>query len=245
MNTVLFDLDGTLLPMDFKEFNKNYVKTLSEFFAGKGYDSALLIEAFKSGMAAMHENDGYITNEECLWKAVEKIYFHKDKKITARERLKLERAITKYFKTDFSISRFNTKPTGRAKECIDVLKKKGYQIVIAANPTHPECAIKECLSWAGVEEGDYIYISTYENSCFTKPNLNYYRRLLKIIDKDPEDCIMVGNNVHEDMCAFKLGIDVFLIDECIINEFNEDTLEYKRGGWKEFCQFVDELPSVD
>ncbi|MBE5958066.1 MAG: HAD family hydrolase [Lachnospiraceae bacterium] len=245
MNTVLFDLDGTLLPMDLNEFNKTYRKTLGEFFEGKGYDSKLMLMAFSSGIEAMSENDGFATNEESFWKVIERIYFHRDKKITARERLKLERAITKYYKNDFSIARFNTKPTGKAKECIDLLKDKGYQIVIASNPLHPEVAIKECLAWAGIDEGDYIYVTTYENSCFTKPNLNYYRRLLKTIDKDPEDCIMVGNNVHEDMCAFKLGIDVFLLDECLINEFNEDTLEYKRGGWKEFSQFVAELPSVD
>ncbi|MCR5837739.1 MAG: HAD hydrolase-like protein [Lachnospiraceae bacterium] len=245
MNTVLFDLDGTLLPMDLKEFNKNYKKTLAEFFEGKGYDSELMLKAFNSGIKAMFENDGFITNEEFFWKVIEKVYFHRDKKITARERLKLERAINKYYKTDFSITRFNTRPTSMAKDCIDKLKNKGYQIVIAANPLYPECAITECLNWAGIDEQDYIYVTTYENSCFTKPNLNYYRRLLKTIDKDPEDCIMVGNNVHEDMCAFKLGIDVFLLDGCLINEYNEDTLEYKRGGWREFCQFVDELPAVD
>ena len=46
---------------------------------------------------------------------------------------------------------------------------------------------------------------------FSKPNLNYYRHLLKTLDKDAEDCLMVGNDVDEDMCAFKIGMDDFYL----------------------------------
>lgn len=33
-----------------------------------------------------------------------------------------------------------------------------------------------------------------------------------MLDKDSEDCLMVGNDVHEDMVARNIGIDVFLIE---------------------------------
>lgn len=244
MNTVLFDLDGTLLPMNTDEFTETYMKSLAAKMQELGYDAKRVIDGLWLGVKAMTENDGYITNEECFWKVFEAYMCPEEKKMQPRQRLKFERALTKFYNTDFAVARFNTRPTAIAKECIDVLKDKGYQIVIATNPIFPAVATLQRLSWAGIDEDDYILVTTYENSCFTKPNLSYYRRLLQTIDKDPEDCLMVGNDVHEDMCAFKLGMDVFLLDECLINKYEEGTMEYKRGGWKEFRQFVNELPSL-
>lgn len=244
MNTVLFDLDGTLLPMNLDEFTETYIKALGAKMEELGYDSKKIVDSLWVGVKAMYENDGYLTNEECFWKAFEMHMCPEEKKMPPKQRVKLERALLKFYKNDFAVARFNTRPTALAKECVDLLKKKGYYIVIATNPIFPEVATLQRLAWAGIDEEDYMLVTTYENSCFTKPNLGYYRRVLQTIDKDPEDCLMVGNDVHEDMCAFKLGIDVFLLDECIINEHNEGTLEYKRGGWEEFKQFVEGLPSL-
>ena len=38
MNTVLFDLDGTLLPMDMKEFTDTYILLLKNRLETAGYD---------------------------------------------------------------------------------------------------------------------------------------------------------------------------------------------------------------
>ena len=37
---------------------------------------------------------------------------------------------------------------------------------------------------------------------------------------------MVGNDVKEDMVARKLGMDVFLITDCLINPNNEDIEQF-------------------
>lgn len=245
MNTVLFDLDGTLLPMNMDEYMETYIKSLTAYLSNKGFDGDKLVKGFWLGVDAVAKNDGFLTNEECFWKTVEGYMCPSEKKMPPREKHKLERAMTKFYKTDYDVARFNTRPTVYAKECIDILKKKGYGIVIATNPFYPEVAVTRRLEWAGIEDDDYMLVTTYENSCFCKPNLNYYRRILQTIDKDPEDCIMVGNDVHEDMCAFKLGMDVFLLDECLINKNSEDTLEYKRGKWEQFREFVEELPDIN
>lgn len=85
---------------------------------------------------------------------------------------------------------------------------------------------------------------SYENSCFSKPNLNYYRHLLKTLDKDAEDCLMVGNDVDEDMCALEIGMDVFLLNECLINSKKKDISQYKKGNWKVFREYIDTLPNI-
>ncbi len=49
MNTVLFDLDGTLLPMDLDLFTKAYLKELSLKGAEIGYEPRRLVEVVLQG----------------------------------------------------------------------------------------------------------------------------------------------------------------------------------------------------
>ena len=49
---------------------------------------------------------------------------------------------------------------------------------------------------------------------------------------------MVGNDVTEDMVAKTLGMDVFLLTDCMINKENADISEYKQGGFAELAEFL-------
>ena len=60
---ILFDLDGTLLPMDMDEFIKNYFGRLSKKLAPLGYDPQQLVKNIWTGTMAMVKNDGSRTNE--------------------------------------------------------------------------------------------------------------------------------------------------------------------------------------
>ena len=64
---VLFDLDGTLLPMDPDAFVKAYFGLLAQKLAPHGYDSEKLIAAIWAGTKAMVMNDGSKTNAEAFW----------------------------------------------------------------------------------------------------------------------------------------------------------------------------------
>ncbi len=245
MNTVLFDLDGTMLPMDMKEFTDTYIFLLSNRLASAGYDADEVIAGIWAGQKAMIENDGMITNEECFWKAFEAFMTKGEGKLESKFKRKLEKELTKFYKEDFGVARYITHPTDVVSECIEILKGKGYQLVIATNPIFPEVATMERISWAGIHPEDFSFITTYENSCYSKPNLEFYRFLLKMIDKDPEDCLMVGNDVHEDMCARNLGIDVFLLEGYVVNEFKEDTFDLKKGDWNLFKEYISNLPNLN
>ena len=67
ITTVLFDLDGTLLPMDQDLFIKTYFSRLAAKMAPRGYDPKALIDAIWTGTAAMIKNDGKCTNEQAFW----------------------------------------------------------------------------------------------------------------------------------------------------------------------------------
>ena len=67
ITTVLFDLDGTLLPMDQDVFVKDYFSRIAAKVAPAGYDPKQLIDTIWRGTAAMVKNDGSKTNEEAFW----------------------------------------------------------------------------------------------------------------------------------------------------------------------------------
>ena len=46
-----------------------------------------------------------------------------------------------------------------------------------------------------------------------------------------EECLMVGNDVEEDMVARTLGMEVFLLTDCLINRTGKDLSAYPHGGF--------------
>jgi FMN phosphatase YigB (HAD superfamily) len=86
-----------------------------------------------------------------------------------------------------------------------------------------------------------MMFTTYENSRHCKPNLDYYRDILDSIGANPEECLMVGNDVGEDMIAKELGMKVFLLEDCIINKSGEDISAYPHGSFDELINYIGEL----
>ena len=74
ITTVLFDLDGTLLPMDQDVFVKDYFGRIAAKVAPAGYDPKQLIDTIWCGTAAMVKNDGSKTNEEAFWDYAVSVY---------------------------------------------------------------------------------------------------------------------------------------------------------------------------
>ena len=74
LTTVLFDLDGTLLPMDQEEFTRGYFGLLTQKAAPRGYDPKQLVDGIWAGTAAMVKNDGSQTNEAVFWRKFAQIF---------------------------------------------------------------------------------------------------------------------------------------------------------------------------
>ena len=58
IKNILFDLDGTLLPMDMEKFTQGYFKRLVAKAAPRGYEPEQLIKSVWAGTAAMVKNNG-------------------------------------------------------------------------------------------------------------------------------------------------------------------------------------------
>ena len=72
-------------------------------------------------------------------------------------------------------------------------------------------------------------------------NIKYYEDICNRLDLDPKDCIMIGNDVDEDMVAKELGMKFFLITDCLINKNNKKIDADFVGTIKELIDNLDSL----
>jgi FMN phosphatase YigB (HAD superfamily) len=237
LNTFIFDLDGTLLPMPSQElFLDAYFKALSEKFIPYSYDPKELIKGVWLGTKAMLENDGTETNEQRFWKV-----FCAAMGENAKQ---LEDLFEDFYRNEFHRARATTGIHPLASECINLLKQKGYQLVLATNPLFPRVATLTRIAWAGLDPDSFSLITTYENSRYCKPNLAYYKEVLATLEKKPQECIMVGNDVMEDMCVASLGMDTYLLKDCLICPEGEDISAYRSGSMEDLLEFIRQLPDA-
>lgn len=225
MKIVMFDLDGTLLPMDQDVFVKAYFSELCKKMAPFGYDPDLLIKGVWAGTGAMVKNMGSKTNEDVFWETFSGVFGEKayaDKEI-----------FNEFYRNEFDRAKSVCGYNPVAGELIRKLKAAGIKTVLASNPIFPETAQKKRMQWAGLNPDDFEYITTYENSHYCKPNIKYYEELMNVLGYKAEECIMVGNDVSEDMCAAEIGIRTFLLTDCMINTKEKDISSLERGGFPE------------
>lgn len=228
--TILFDLDGTLLPMDQDLFTTTYFKDLAVKLAPLGYDPHSLAGNIWAGVAAMVKNDGSRTNEAAFWEAFSHIYGE-----NARDDAPVfEEFYAKEFQKAQKVCGF----APQAGETVRRLKEMGYRVVLATNPIFPAVATRTRIRWTGLEPEDFEFITTYENSHYSKPNPRYFQEVLDRIGCTPEECLMVGNDVTEDGAAKKIGIDVFFLTDCLINQEGRDISGEPHGSWGALMAYI-------
>lgn len=228
--TILFDLDGTLLPMDQDLFTKTYFKELAIKLAPLGFDPQALAVNIWAGVAAMVKNDGSVTNEEAFWQAFSHIYGE-----TVRQYIPV---FEEFYANEFQKAKKVCGFSPKSKELVEKLKEAGYQVVLATNPIFPAIATQSRIRWAGLEPEDFLWYTTYENSSFSKPNPKYYEEIMGKLGLDPRDCLMVGNDVTEDGAAKALGMDVFFLTDCLINKEERDISQEPHGSFGELEAFI-------
>ena len=86
---------------------------------------------------------------------------------------------------------------------------------------------------AALEPEDFALYTTYENAC-----PDYYRDILSLTGDEPAECLMVGNDASEDMAAETLGMQVFLLTDCLINREQKDISRWPHGGFAELKKLI-------
>ena len=227
---ILFDLDGTLLPMEQDVFVKHYFRLLAQKLAPHGYDPKALISAIWEGTEAMVRNQGGCTNEEAFWRC----FCHR----MGEDARKDEPIFEEYYRKEFQAVQQVCGFAPEAARVIATVKEMGIPIVLATNPIFPQVATHSRIRWAGLNSEDFALVTTYENSRFCKPNPDYYRSICETCSLEPQKCLMVGNDAQEDLVARELGMEVFLLTDCLIDRKGTDLTAIPHGNFADLISFL-------
>ena len=117
-------------------------------------------------------------------------------------------------------------------------------MILATNPLFPALATKARIGWAGLDESMFDVVTTYENCSFTKPNIEYYKALIKENHLVVEECMMVGNDSLEDGVIETMGIPLYLVEDYLIHREDTPLKSKWHGKSEDFLAFVNALPSI-
>ncbi|MBR5478723.1 MAG: HAD family hydrolase [Clostridia bacterium] len=232
IKAVLFDLDGTLLPMDQEVFVKAYFKGLVTHLAPMGYEPEGLTKAIWGGTDMMIKNTGECRNEKRFWDFFCSLY--------GEEALNDMPHFEEFYRTGFQSVQSVCGYRKESGELVRFLKERGIRTVLATNPIFPAIATESRMRWAGLSPDDFELYTTYENINYCKPSLEYYKDILNRLNLSAEECIMVGNDVDDDMVARNLGMQVFLLTDDLINYSGADISIFPNGDFKALTEFIED-----
>jgi len=239
IDTIMFDLDGTLCRFVQDDFMEAYFGGLSKVLVKLGFDAEKAIKGVWVGTKAMVLNDGEVFNTKRFWDA-----FSEYMGIPDEDLKKVEDACDSFYSNEFDIVKAVVQHSPIPKRIVRELTARGYCVVLATNPLFPPCAVDTRLGWIELERDDFKLVTHYENSTYCKPNPAYFQEILTKIGKTPEQCLMVGNTPDEDMVASKLGMEVFLVTDFMENASGVDHSEFRNGTIEELEEFLMGLPSL-
>ena len=235
--TFLFDLDGTLVPLDQDKFIRGYfgllVPELSAYLPPDKVADAIMKSTY------------YMINDLCEERTNREAFVSDFSKRVTGDVEELMELFERFYTGKFAeIKSLIEDPFDDVLLIVRTLQAKGYDLVCATNAIFPMSAIEARLRWVGLEASDFIFITSFEQMHYCKPHLEYYRELLDFIGRTPDECFMVGNDVEEDMVAGKLGIETYLVTNYLIDRGSGITPDHK-GTYQDLLKFVEALPAVD
>lgn len=229
---IMFDMDGTLLPMNQDEFVNGYFsllcKKLINYIEPKQFVSAIW-----SGVKAMGESNGLKTNRDAFWDDF-CLKTNTNRKI-------IEPICDEFYANGFKDAKKFTGDNPLACEAIKLAHDKSEYVVLATNPLFPLVAQETRMSFIGLKKEDFDFVTAYEDQRYIKPNVKYYEEILKRFNVEASECFMIGNDEKEDAypCSL-LGIDCYMVSDCEI-KCAEHPFTGKRGTFEELVEFLRRL----
>lgn len=210
LKAILFDLDGTLLPMDTDRFVYNYMKALAAHVGPKVPPERLVAQVMASTQVMVANTDPALTNAQVFAQD----FFPK----VGHDPAELMPVFDQFYRERFpDLKSTCTGLPGLARAVVETAVAKGYEVVLATNPVFPRVAIAERMRWVGIQDLPWSLVTTYEEMHACKPHAAYYREVLARIGRTADECLMVGNDVEEDLSAANLGMDVYLVTDFALN----------------------------
>ncbi|QDR81031.1 HAD family hydrolase [Sporomusa termitida] len=209
IKSVLFDLDGTLLPLNQDLFLQAYLNQLGARVANVADPKKFIKQLLASTAVMISSRDEAKTNQQVFFED-----FLPNIGVAPEVLLPV---IDNFYETEFVLVKPTTKTSSDARRAVMAVAELGLDVVIATNPIFPLNAIRQRLDWAGVGDVDFTLVTCYEECHFCKPHPEYYLEIAERIGRLPVECLMVGNDVIEDLAAAKVGMKTYLVTDCLLN----------------------------
>ena len=237
INTIIFDLDGTLLSMDFDKFTKIYFKELGIYFADLSEPKKLISDVLEATNAMVQSLD-IKTNEQ--------VFMEKFGQLIDGDLTEYQKRFDSFYDTGFLKAQSAVSAIPEMAKIIQLLKEKNYTLVLATNPLFPKKAITHRINWAGFDSNEFSYITSFEINHFCKPQIEFYEEVLNHIGKTADQCLMIGNDVQEDGAAEKIGIKTFIVTDNIINRNEDKKINcHYHGSYKDLLEFITHLSFLE
>lgn len=202
IKALLFDMDGTLVDIDFGGFLDEYLQLLVARFDHLGRPREVGKQVVSS-VLAMFKND--VPGRTMLQAFIDDFFPALNLPMEQAEELR------DFYQNEYRKLSHWGRPVEGARELLEVAFSRGLKIAVATAPLFPEIAIRERLRWGGVDDFDYDFISAADVMHVAKPFPGYYQQILDTLDVAPEECIMIGDEAAMDGAAERVGIRALLV----------------------------------
>jgi HAD superfamily hydrolase (TIGR01509 family) len=188
---VLFDLDGTLLPLDMDAFMPRYLGHLKRWF-GAALPGVEVVGPLLQSVPVIFQNDGRRTLAEVFWED-----FHA--RFPEEVRARIAPLSDDYYARSFPELGASVAPDPSATPAVRACRARGMKVVLATAPVFPNAAILERMRWAGLDAAMFDRVTTWDWMRFSKPNPAYYTQVADALGVAPAECLMVGNDIEMDL----------------------------------------------
>lgn len=211
MQTILLDLDDTLLGNNMERFLPLYFAALGERMAEFAAPEDLVRKVLASSRVMMQNQDPSVTNQQAFDADFFPALGHSESEVRP--------VIASFYEDDFPALKQYTQLRPEARPLVQYLFDQGYDVVIATNPLFPRRAIEHRLDWAGVSDFPFKLVTTYENSHFSKPNPRYYQEILDVVGCRPQEAIMMGDDFENDIApAMQVRLHTYWITDGTLDD---------------------------
>lgn len=225
---ILFDLDGTLVNDSMDVFLPAYFRALTKKLAHLVPPEKLIAQLNASTRVMVANRDPNRTLADAF--AID--FFPK----LGIPRETLMPLFDDFYANDYPQLCTLVQPIAQARLVVAEAIRQRYHVVIATMPVFPRIAIWQRLQWGNLTDFPYALITDYETMHASKPHAAYYWEIAARINCVPADCVMVGNEIENDIApAKRAGMKTFWVTR----DTHTDAPADWRGTLEDFASLLE------
>jgi len=203
--TVLFDLDDTLLHTNIHRFFPAYFKALGESLSQFAtHEKAAKQIGFAVQQMQANQDPAKLLSEVFAENFFLPINTHQEA---------CQEELLSLYHNEFpklqDVTDKNPRANGLVKWCLT----QNMNIAVATNPLFPEIVTSQRVAWAGLDQKDFVFVSTMDNFHFTKPNLTFYAEALGRLGWPEGNVVMIGDSTFYDLSPMEtIGYPTFWVN---------------------------------